>query len=99
MTTSEQASEIIDDYERRGLIEDNHKIGRVRAPGSRRLKMQSRENLTRMCVMLAFIAARLLQLRCIEKEPSAVGENCEALLGTQSLKLLWLKMDEEGTAG
>ncbi len=61
--------------------------------------MQSRENLTRMCVMLAFIAARLLQLRFIKKEPSAAGENGEALLGTQSWKLLWLQMDEEATAG
>jgi hypothetical protein len=61
--------------------------------------MQSRENLTRMSVMLTFIAARLLPLRCIKKEPSAAGENCAALLGTQSWKLLWLKMDEEATAG
>ncbi len=76
VTTSEQASEIIGGDKRRWLIEDDHKIGRVRAPGSRRLKMQSRENLTRMCVMLVFIAARLLLLRCIEKEPSAAGESC-----------------------
>lgn len=31
VTTSEQASEIIGDDERRWLIEDDHKIGRVRA--------------------------------------------------------------------
>ncbi|HEH9418872.1 TPA: hypothetical protein SIA31_002919 [Aeromonas sobria] len=47
-----------------------------------------------MCVILAFIAARLLPLRCIKKEPSAA-----ALLGTQSWKLLWLQMDEEAAAG
>jgi hypothetical protein len=52
-----------------------------------------------MCVILAFIAARLLQLRFIKKEPSAAGESCEALLGTQSWKLLWLQMNEEATAG
>ncbi len=56
--------------------------------------MQSSDNLTRMCVILAFIAARLLPLRCIKKEPSAA-----ALLGTKSWKLLWLQMDEEATAG
>ncbi|MGL6151912.1 MAG: hypothetical protein ACRC1N_12150 [Aeromonas sobria] len=52
-----------------------------------------------MSVMLAFIAVRLLPLRCIKKEPSAAGEKCEALLGTQSWKLLWLQMNAEATAG
>jgi hypothetical protein len=41
-----------------------------------------------MSVILAFIAARLRQLRCIKKEPSAAVERCETLLGTQSWKLL-----------
>ncbi|CAJ1863674.1 hypothetical protein KLNKPBOH_02686 [Aeromonas veronii] len=36
--------------------------------------MQSRENLTRMSVTLAFIAVRLLQLRFIKEEPAAQGE-------------------------
>ncbi|TNH79814.1 hypothetical protein CF140_17700 [Aeromonas sobria] len=35
VTTSEQASEIIGGDKRRWLIEDDHKIGRVRAPGAR----------------------------------------------------------------
>lgn len=76
VTTSEQASEIIGDDERRWLIEDlsqNLKSAGTRVEG---VRMQSRENLTRMCVMLAFIAARLLLLRCIEQEPSAAGESC-----------------------
>ena len=76
VTTSEQASEIIGDDERRWLIDDYHKIWKSVGTRVEGLKMQSRENLTRMCVMLAFIAARLPQLRCIEKEPSAAGESC-----------------------
>ncbi|MGL5092785.1 MAG: hypothetical protein ACRC8B_17950 [Aeromonas sobria] len=99
VTTSEQASKIIGNDELRWLIEDDHKIGQSAGTRVEGLKMQSRENLTRMCVILTFIAARLLPLRCIKKEPSAAGEKCEALLGTQSWKLLWLKMDEEATAG
>jgi hypothetical protein len=99
LTTSEQASEIIGDDERRWLIDDYHKIGQSVGTRVEGLKMQSRENLTRMCVMLAFIAARLLPLRCIKKEPSAAGESCETLLGTQSWKLLWLQMNAEATAG
>jgi hypothetical protein len=82
VTTSEQASEIIGDDERRWLIEDDHKIGQSAGTRVEGLKRQSRENLTRMCVILAFIAARLLPLRCIKKEPSAAGESCETPLGT-----------------
>ncbi|TNJ16883.1 hypothetical protein CF111_18505 [Aeromonas sobria] len=99
VTTSEQANKIIGDDERRWLIEDDHKIGQSAGTRVEGLKMQSSDNLTRMCVILAFIAARLLQLRFIKKEPSAAGESCEALLGTQSWKLLWLQMNEEATAG
>lgn len=56
--------------------------------------MQSRENLTRMSVILAFIAVRLLQLRFIKEEPAVQGESCQGLLGTKSWKLLWLTMEK-----
>lgn len=45
------------------------------------LRMQNRENLTRMSVI---IAVRLLQLRFIHEEPAAQRESCETLLGTKS---------------
>jgi hypothetical protein len=94
VTSPEQASEIVGYYERRWFIEDYHKVWKSAGPRVEALRMQSRENLTRMSVILAFIAVRLLQLRFIKEEPSVQGESCEELLGTKSGKLLWLKMEK-----
>ena len=94
VTSAEQASEIIGYYERRWLIEDYHKVWKSAGTRVEALRMQSRENLTRMSVILAFIAVRLLQLRFIKEEPAAQGESCKGVLGTKSWKLLWLKMEK-----
>ncbi len=94
VTCAGQASEIIGYYERRWLIEDYHKVWKSAGTRVEALKMQSRENLTRMSVILAFIAVRLLQLRFIKEEPAAQGESCQGLLGTKSWTLLWLKMEK-----
>ena len=94
MTSAGQASEIIGYYERRWLIEDYHKVWKSAGTRVEALRMQSRENLTRMSVILAFIAVRLLQLRFIKEEPAAQGESCKELLGTKSWQLLWLKMEK-----
>lgn len=81
-------------YERRWLIEDYHKVWKSAGTRVEALRMQSRENLTRMSVILAFIAVRLLQLRFIKEEPAAQGESCKGVLGTKSWQLLWLKMEK-----
>jgi hypothetical protein len=78
--------------DRRWLIEDSHKVWKSVGTPVEAPRMQSWDNLTRMCVILAFNAVRLLHVRFIKKEPSAQGESCEVLLGVKSWKLLWLKM-------
>ncbi len=95
VTSAGQASEIIGYYERRWLIEDYHKVWKSAGTWVESLRMQSRENLTRMCVILAFIAVRLLQLRFIKEVSAAQGESCEELLGQKSWKLLWLRMEKK----
>lgn len=94
VTCAGQTSEIIDYYERRWLIEDYHKVWKSAGTRVEALRMQSRENLTRMSVILAFIAVRLLQLRFIKEDPAAQGESCKGVLGTKSWQLLWLKMEK-----
>lgn len=95
VTTAQHAREIIGYYERRWLIEDYHKVWKSAGTQVEALRMQSRDNLTRMCVILAFIAVRLLQLRFIKEDPGAEGQSCEALLGTKIWKLLWRKMEKK----
>jgi len=54
-----QAREIIGYQELRWLIEGYHKVWQSASTRVEALRMQSRENLTRMSVILAFIAVRL----------------------------------------
>lgn len=99
VTTDAQAREVIGYYERRWLIEDYHKVWKSAGTRVETLRMQSLDNLKRMCVILSFIAVRLLQLRFIHEEPSAQEQGCEAVLGTTGWKLLWRKLEKKALPG
>ena len=94
ITCSEEALKVVSYYERRWLIEDYHKVWKSSGTAVEQLRMQSRDNLERMSVILAFIATRLLQLRFIKASKKEVGTQCcETVLGQKAWKLLWLKME------
>lgn len=94
VTCSKEALEVVSYYERRWLIEDYHKVWKSNGTAVEDLRMQSRENLERMSVILAFIAVRILQLRFIKEYKAEVDpQGCDSLLGQKAWKLLWLKME------
>ncbi|WEM41291.1 IS4 family transposase (plasmid) [Photobacterium sp. DA100] len=95
VTKAEDAERIVSYYEHRWLIEDYHKVWKSEGTGVEELRMQSRDNLERISVILAFIATRLLQLRFMRKTCSQADHNCEKVLSTQAWKLLWLKMEKK----
>lgn len=88
MTTSEQASEIIGDYEQRWLIEDDHKIWKSAGTRAEEVKDaeqgESDTDVRHAGVYRGAIAA----VAIYQKGTIRSGR-----------KLLWLKMDEEATAG
>lgn len=93
--TQEDALRIVSYYERRWLIEDYHKAWKTGGTQVESLRMQSKGNLERMAVILAFLATRILQLRFIKEVPEAAEKSCEALLSRRAWKLLWLKSVNE----
>lgn len=88
-------------YSLRWRIEDFHKAWKSGAKVEG-LRLQSRENLERMAVVLAFIAVRLLQLREVLEHPGAVspegraagprapGISCAGVLEEAEWRVLWM---------
>lgn len=93
VVTEADAKQIVGYYERRWLIEDYHKVWKSAGTGVESLRMQSRNNLERMSVILAFIATRLLQLRFIREVEELPAQSCKTTLGDRAWKLLWLKVE------
>lgn len=95
VTTAQQAQYILECYERRWLIEDFHKSWKTGGTQVENLRMQSKGNLERMIVLLAFIATRIQQLRCYGRQAEqAKNLSCESLLSPLAWKLLWLKTEK-----
>lgn len=95
VTTAQQAQQILDHYERRWLIEDFHKSWKTGGTQVEDLRMQSRDNLERMIVILAFIATRIQQLRCYGNQAEqAKSVSCESVLSPLAWKILWLKTEK-----
>lgn len=94
VSCARQAKNIIRYYERRWLIEDYHKVWKSAGTRVEGLRMQSRGNLERMSVILAFIAVRLLQLRFIKAIETEGAQSCERVLSAKSWKLLWLRVEK-----
>ena len=58
--------------------------------------MQSKDNLERLRVILAFIATRLLQLRFMNESDELSKSSCEPILKGKAWKLMWLKLERKG---
>lgn len=94
---AEEARQILAYYERRWLIEDFHKAWKSGGTQVETLRMQNRENLERMVVVLAFIAVRIQQLRYLGLQKAvAEKQSCECILSPLAWKLLWLKRETQG---
>ncbi|KJF84494.1 transposase, partial [Photobacterium leiognathi] len=77
------------------LIEDFHKVWKSEGTQVEQLRMQSKDNLERLSVILAFIATRLLQLRFMNESKELSSSCCERVLKGKAWKLMWLKIGEE----
>lgn len=91
MTTVDNAAQ----HQRRRLIEDFHKVWKSEGTEVENLRMQNRDNLERISVILAFIATRLFQLRFMKEVKGLSGSSCEKVLTTKEWSLLWLKLESK----
>ncbi|GHY18752.1 transposase Tn5 dimerization domain protein [Vibrio cholerae] len=100
VTSREEALKIVSYYELRWLIEDFHKVWKSEGTQVEQLRMQSKDNLERLSVILAFIATRLLQLRFMNESDELSKSSCEPIFrlggwkntkrtGRASIKTLW----------
>jgi transposase, Tn5 family len=80
VTSKEEALKIVSYYELRWLIEDFHKVWKSEGTQVEQLRMQSKDNLERLSVILAFIATRLLQLRFMNESDELSKSSCEQVL-------------------
>lgn len=91
----EDAQQILDYYEKRWLIEEFHKAWKSGGAQVEKLRMQCKDNLEKMVVILAFVAIRLHQLRYLGlNQPAAEQESCETILSPLAWKLLWSKQEK-----
>lgn len=93
---ADQARMVMRYYELRWRIEDYHKAWKS-GVGVERQRFQSSENLERMLVITAFLAARLLQLREHLQSPDGQSkeESCEPALSREEWQLLWLSREHK----
>jgi hypothetical protein len=90
------AQRILDYYEKRWLIEEFHKAWKSGGTQVEALRMQSKANLEKMVVILAFIAVRVQQLRYLGlNREEAEKQSCETVLSPVAWKLLWAKREKK----
>jgi hypothetical protein len=95
VTSAEQAQQVLEHYKRRWLIEDFHKSWKTGGTQVEDLRMQSKANLERMIVVLAFIAVRIQQLRYLGRNADEAKKiPCERILSSIAWKVLWLKTEK-----
>jgi hypothetical protein len=90
--TEEQVRRIVRYYELRWRIEEYHKAWKS-GVGVERLRLQSAASLSRMVVITAFVAVRLLQLReqlPAARRPGQAELSCAQVLKAEEWKVLWL---------
>lgn len=89
-----EAEKIIQYYEKRWLVEEFHKAWKSGGTQVEKLRMQCRDNLERMVVILAFIAVRVHQLRYLGINKKVAEQvSCEVILSPIEWKLLWRKQE------
>jgi hypothetical protein len=92
IATSTHVETVLGYYRRRWRIEDFHKAWKTGA-GVERRRPESRDNIHRIAVLLAFVAVRLLQLReRVEATPQAP---CDEVLTLTEWKVLWAVVEKK----
>jgi len=95
VNSAQDAMRVLDHYEKRWLIEEFHKAWKSAGTQVEDLRMQSKQNLERIIVILAFIAVRLHQLRYQGvNQARAKKRSCEEILSPLAWKLLWKKREK-----
>lgn len=95
VTSKSEAERVLTYYEKRWLIEEFHKAWKSGGTQVEDLRMQRKDNLEKMIVILAFIAARLHQLRYLGlNKQAAQKQNCECILSPLAWRLLWMKQEK-----
>ena len=95
--TPQQLQEALRFYAMRWRIEEFHKAWKSGAQVEQ-MRMQSKETLERMVVMLAFVAVRLLQLRETLDHAEAAALPCTQVLSDTEWKVLWVSSAKKPTA-
>ncbi len=86
----DDARKIVRYYELRWRIEEFHKVWKSDGTQVESLRMQKRDNLKRIAVILAFVAVRLYQMRdIVQNNKAAKNESCQNYLSPISWKVLW----------
>jgi hypothetical protein len=93
---AEQVQDILRCYGLRWRIEEFHKAWKSGA-GVEELRMQYRDNLLKMAVLLAFVAVRLPQLREALDHQGLAAMPCTQVLGAEEWKLLWVSTQQRKT--
>jgi hypothetical protein len=93
---AEQARELVRYYELRWRIEEFHKVWKTDGTDVEKLRMQSKGNMERMTVILAFVSVLIMQL----KELAQNKEEAKQIAGDdffsqREWKLLWLKTEKK----
>ncbi|EOX1764431.1 IS4 family transposase [Vibrio cholerae] len=89
VTCKDEAEKVLAYYEKRWLIEEFHKAWKSGGTQVEDLRMQSKDNLEKMVVILAFIAARLHQLRYLGlNKKEAEKQSCEMVFKSFSLEVV-----------
>ena len=91
----EDARKIVRYYELRWRIEDFHKVWKSDGTQVEKLRLQTKANIERMSVILAFVAVRLMQLKeMAENREEAKQQSCELMFGPLEWLMLWQAMEK-----
>jgi len=93
---AKQAREISRYYELRWRIEEFHKVWKSDGTQVEKLRMQTKDNMERMAVILSFVAVLLMQLKELaQNKEEAKERSCEEFFNKQEWQLLWLKTENK----
>ena len=98
ISSVEDVKRLVRYYELRWRVEEFHKVWKSDGTEVESLRLQSRQNIERLAVIMAFIAVRLYQMREIAQNNSRAKElPCTEYISSVSWKILW-KITKKKTA-
>ena len=93
---AEKARQLVRYYELRWRIEEFHKVWKSDGTQVEKLRMQTKVNMERMVVILAFVAVLLMQLKELaQNQEEAKERGCNEFFSQKEWKLLWLKTEKK----